>query len=73
MVRTSQTVNVLGYMYQHGSINPKQAIEELNCYRLSARIADLKKRGIGIKTELIYYKNESGESKHYAQYSLEKG
>lgn len=48
----SQATEVLDYIEAHGSITPAQAWEELKIMRLAARIADLKKAGIEIVTEI---------------------
>ena len=36
---------ILQFMRDNGSITPAQAIEEIGCYRLGARIFDLRKAG----------------------------
>ena len=48
----SQTDKVLDYMEQHGSITQKEAYEAFGCFRLGARIADLRDRGVGIERML---------------------
>lgn len=44
---------ILEYMRQHGSITPMEALREFGCYRLGARIYDLRRSGVRIKTELV--------------------
>lgn len=49
----SQTEQVLAYMKRHGSITTWQAISELKCTRLPARIGNLKDRHIRISDRWI--------------------
>ena len=42
---------ILEYLYLYGSITPLEAIIGLGCYRLGARIWDLRKEGFNIVTE----------------------
>ena len=44
----SQCVQIKKYMEEHGSITQMEAVNEFNCYRLSARINDLRKIGVKI-------------------------
>jgi len=46
----SQKDDLLFYLEQRGSIDPKQAWQELGIYRLSARIKDLREEGHSIIT-----------------------
>lgn len=41
----TQCERVLQYMQDFGSINPMQALGDLDCYRLGARIYDLRQGG----------------------------
>lgn len=63
---------ILQYMRDCGSITPAQAIEELGCYRLGARIWDLRHAGHNIKTESVKRKNRYGKTVSFARYSLEE-
>lgn len=69
----SQTDKVLDYMEQHGSITQKEAYEAFGCFRLGARIADLRDRGVGIEWMLEEGVNRYGEKTRYARYWLKKG
>jgi hypothetical protein len=51
MDHISQNRKVLGFMRLHGSITPMQAIRHFKCYRLGARIYELKQIGYNIKSE----------------------
>lgn len=66
----SQTERVLEYMINVGPITPLDALEKLGCFRLPARILDLKKRGYNIKDRWINHTNKSGEVKQYKEYWL---
>lgn len=65
----NQNTLVLKYIKEHGSITNVQAVMHLNCYRLSARISDLRNMGYNIKT--TYERNASGDGNH-ARYTLEE-
>jgi len=49
-------------------INPLRALKKYNCFRLGARIHDLKAQGYKIKTQMV--DNKTG-TKQFAEYSLE--
>lgn len=59
---------ILGYLRMHGSITPIQAIRVFNCYRLGARIWELRQDGHRIRSRLIKSRND----KHFCQYILER-
>ena len=69
---TNQRDMILRFMEDYGSINPAQAIEEFGCYRLGARIWDLRDAGYSIKTEMVERVNRYGRKVKFAQYSLEE-
>lgn len=68
----SQCERILQYMREHGSINPHQAIIDIGCYRLAARIADLKAAGFKITRQMVTSKNRYGEPVSFAEYRLEE-
>ncbi len=63
----SQTQNeqILDYLKSGKSITPLEALEFFQCFRLSARIFDLRSDGHNIIT-----KNITNDKKTYAQYHL---
>ena len=63
----SQNQMIGEYLKAGHSITPLEALEKFGCFRLGARIADLKKQGFDIDTKIV--KNE-GTGKRYASYSL---
>jgi hypothetical protein len=62
----SQTRAILAYMKAGNGITPMDALNLCGCFRLSARIAEIKKLGYAVKTENV--KVEGG--KYVARYSL---
>jgi hypothetical protein len=60
------TRDVLTYLQRHGSITPMQALNELGCYRLGARIWELRDAGYPIDTETV----STPSGKHFAKYVL---
>ena len=67
----TQCERVLQYMQDFGAINPMQAIGDLGCYRLGARIWDLRREGHNITRRMVAGKNRYGERVSYAEYRLE--
>lgn len=65
MANTNQTQLVLEYMKTHGSIDPLRAVNDLGCFRLAARIADLKAQGVPV-ARTIRTNPETG--KRWAEY-----
>lgn len=62
----TQANAILKHMQDSNGITPMDALELCGCFRLSARIADLKKRGYEIITEKV--KVDGG--KYVARYHL---
>ena len=70
--KESQCFIILCHLKSHGSITTKEAREICQCERLAARIADLKRLGYPIKTEMRTYINKHGHPVRYAEYRLEE-
>ena len=68
MKKTTQNDRVLAYMRSHKGITSLDAYRDLGCTRLSARIADLKGRGITIGKIMVDRENRYGETVKVAQY-----
>ena len=66
----SQEEKILNYITEHGSITTLDAFMDLGCARLSARIADLRSKGVNIISEQAAVKNRFGATCHVARYSL---
>ena len=56
------------HLERYGSITADDAIEKYRCYRLSARIFDLRKHGKLIETEMVYSTDDAGFPMKYAKY-----
>lgn len=68
----SQKDLILNHLRKYGSIEPLTALREYGCYRLGARIADLKKDGVNIKTERKEALSKvTGRKIMYANYILQ--
>ena len=65
-----QAERVLKYMRDFGSFTQLEAIRDISCMRLGARIFDLKSEGYAIKKEMETSKNRYGEDTSYARYRL---
>ena len=68
----SQLDMVKEYMERRGSITQAEAIEAFGCYRLGARIADLKERGVAVGRIMEEGQNRFGERTRYARYFIQK-
>jgi hypothetical protein len=66
----TQKDRILHYLRRCGSISPVEAFSELGCYRLRARIYDLRADGYDITSELESHQNRFGETVSYARYTL---
>ena len=65
---TSQSAKVLYHLQNYGPLTAIEALELFACFRLAARINDLKEAGHNIQTEMKIQKN----GKKIAVYSLPK-
>jgi len=65
MKTSSQTEKILYWLKLGHSITPIDALKMFGCFRLGARIHDLKQKGYDIKSELI-----ERDGKHFAEYSI---
>ena len=64
---TGQNRAILNYLESGGSISSIEALNKFQCFRLAARVRDLRKAGHDIQTKTV---KEDG--KKYAVYSLPK-
>lgn len=65
MTAKSQTTRIAAHLMLGKPLTPLEALSRFGCFRLAARIKDLKREGLPIRTEIL---NRGG--KRYAQYSL---
>lgn len=61
----SQKQAILEYLLSGKSITPLEALDLFKCFRLGARIWDLKKDGHDIQSEMIF---DERNGKHYEKY-----
>ena len=64
----SQTMQIKEWLETGKGITALDALENFSCFRLAARIDDLRREGMQIETRMKY-KN----GKRYAEYGLERG
>lgn len=68
-LKTTQLQQVKAYLKRYGSITPYEAMHNLGVYRLGARIYDLKKSGVAIRTKRKAVRSRNGVAR-VACYSL---
>lgn len=61
---------VFDYLCEHGSITILDAITDLGETRLSARVWELKDKGINIDSEMIEVENRFHEKRHVKKYFI---
>ena len=66
----SHCKKILEYLKEHDYITNDIAIDLFRCYRLSARIFDLRIRGNLIETEMVFSEDDNGDPMKYAKYRL---
>lgn len=64
----TKTERVVAHMKKYGSITGKEAWENYGLYRLSDAIADLRRKGCMISTEMCTYKDRGGSTGQFARY-----
>ena len=62
----SQNKQILNYLLSGKKLTPLTALNKFGCFRLSARILDLRKQGYNIATE-----NVTRKGKTFAEYSMQ--
>lgn len=69
--RMTQKKVILQHLKRFGSIEPLTALREYGCYRLGARISDLRSEGYKIITETVTSVSRiTGRPIHFANYKL---
>lgn len=64
--RLSQDEQILNYLWEGNTLTPLEALDKFGCFRLGARIWELRQSGEPIVSELIEV-----NGKHVAQYHYE--
>jgi hypothetical protein len=67
----SQNKRIRTYLESGRSLTALDGLHLVNCFRLGARIYDLKREGMNISTEIIEIISD-GRKKHIARYKLVK-
>lgn len=68
----TQCERLKNYLQSYNSITPLEAWSELGIYRLGARIFDLKREGLNIRSGMVGVMNKFGEKCNVAKYTLER-
>lgn len=61
----TQKQQIQAYLTKGKSLTPIDALTKFGCFRLAARIADLRNEGLNIATKIVTKKGKS-----YASYSI---
>jgi hypothetical protein len=64
-MKQTQNQMILSYLEKGKSLTPLDALNKFGCFRLAARISDLRKDGLNIATKYV-----TKEGKNYASYKL---
>ena len=67
----TQCDKILFHLQTIGSITPFEALDQYGCFRLAARVAELKAEGYPITSEIVSKQNRFGETVRFAKYRLE--
>lgn len=68
-MKITQCEMIEDYINEYGSISALEALRDLGCYRLASRIAEMKKSGLNIKSEMVSVETRNGGRTHIARYS----
>lgn len=69
----SQATEIIDFIREHGSITTKQATDLLGCYRLPARVHEMRSFGIPVEKEMVSVLNRKGETCRVARYTIPGG
>lgn len=67
---SSQSAQILEFLSEGKPLTPLLALEKFGCFRLAARIKDLRNEGYAISAKNITVTNRKGEESHVAEYRL---
>lgn len=68
--KSSQNRDILAYLKKGNTITQFEAASLFGCFRLSARIHDLRELGYNIHTTMKVGKKANGNTCNYAEYEL---
>ena len=63
----TQAEAILSHLQSGKPITPIEALNEFGCFRLGARIHELRQDGYSIESEIV---TDQRTGKHYARYSM---
>ena len=66
----TQEQEILWWLREIGGITPMDAFQEFGCFRLGARVFDLRRKGYRIHTEMVSYCNRRGKTVKFGKYFL---
>lgn len=69
---TTHKAQILSYLKAGNSITPLDALQLFGCFRLGARIWDLRKSGVEIVMERRSSVNQNGHRTSFAMYALKQ-
>ena len=66
----SQQDHILAFLRAGGRLTPKEALSRFGCFRLAARIYDLKAEGHDIQERMVVVPGKDGTTCLVAEYSM---
>ena len=72
MKKPTQRDRILQYIGENGSITAFEAVQEIGCTQLSARLCELERQGMVFDKVIEKAKNRYGDPTHYTRYSIAK-
>lgn len=66
----SQTVAIARYLEEGGRLTPLLALDLFGCFRLAARIGELRKAGMDIRRDNLRVRNDAGRMITIGEYWL---
>lgn len=69
-VAASQCDKILAYLSRGNTLTPTEALQRFGCFRLAARINDLRSSGHHINSEIVGVINSEGRKVRVARYSM---
>lgn len=69
--KSSQCARILAYLKDGNSLTPTEALRMFGCFRLGARVFDLKEQGYPILSERITVPTADGGSARVARYWMD--
>lgn len=68
----TQCEMILDYIFEEGSISPLEAVRDLGCFSLAARVKDLRRSGYKINVLHETRSNRYGKSCTFSRYYMDK-